>query len=69
MYTFLLYYELTPHTYIHTHTQYTHTHTHTCNRIHAYIHLANVGVGEREGRVHSQIVRDRHFHLAHGIGR
>ena len=29
----------------------------------------NAGVGEREGRVLSSIVRSRHFGLAHGIGR
>ncbi len=29
----------------------------------------NVGVGEREGRVFSGAVRQRHFGLAHGIGR
>jgi len=29
----------------------------------------NVGVGEREGRVASEIVRQRHFGLTHGIGR
>lgn len=28
-----------------------------------------VAVGEREGRVYSDIVRDRHFHFSHGIGR
>lgn len=31
--------------------------------------LHNAGVGEREGRIHSKLVRDRHFGLAHGIGR
>src|SRR4051812_45446509 len=30
---------------------------------------ANVGVGEREGRVYSELVRRRHYGLAHGIGR
>lgn len=30
---------------------------------------ANVGVGEREGRVFSNLVAKRHFHLSHGIGR
>jgi O-phospho-L-seryl-tRNASec:L-selenocysteinyl-tRNA synthase len=30
---------------------------------------ANVGVGEREGRVFSELVRRRHYGLAHGIGR
>jgi O-phospho-L-seryl-tRNASec:L-selenocysteinyl-tRNA synthase len=31
--------------------------------------LDNVGVGEREARVHSPLVRRRHYGLAHGIGR
>lgn len=31
--------------------------------------LGNVGVGEREGRVASELVRQRHFGLTHGIGR
>jgi len=31
--------------------------------------LGNVGAGEREGRIASEIVRRRHFGLAHGIGR
>ena len=31
--------------------------------------LGNVGAGEREGRVYSNLVRERHFQLAHGIGR
>jgi len=30
---------------------------------------ANCGVGEREGRVYSGIVRRRHFGLSHGVGR
>ena len=30
---------------------------------------SNCGVGEREGRIYSQLVRQRHFNLAHGIGR
>ena len=30
---------------------------------------SNVGVGEREGRIYSSIVRRRTFNLAHGIGR
>lgn len=30
---------------------------------------SNCGVGEREGRVYSQLVSRRHFALAHGIGR
>ena len=29
----------------------------------------SVGVGEREGRVVSELVRERHMHLSHGIGR
>lgn len=29
----------------------------------------NVGVGEREGRILSPMVRRRHFGLAHGVGR
>ena len=29
----------------------------------------NVGVGEREGRVYSRLVRDRYFGLSHGVGR
>lgn len=28
-----------------------------------------IGVGEREGRVYSRLVSDRHFELTHGIGR
>ncbi|QDZ20896.1 O-phosphoseryl-tRNA(Sec) selenium transferase [Chloropicon primus] len=31
--------------------------------------LQNAGVGEREGRIHSRLVYDRHYGLAHGIGR
>lgn len=31
--------------------------------------LGNIGVGEREGRVASGLVRRRHWGLAHGIGR
>ena len=31
--------------------------------------IGNAGVGEREGRVRSGIVRRRHFRLAHGMGR
>eukprot|EP00982_Pelagococcus_subviridis_P014584 31342-Pelagococcus_subviridis.AAC.23 len=31
--------------------------------------LDNVGVGEREARVHSRLVARRHYHLAHGVGR
>jgi O-phospho-L-seryl-tRNASec:L-selenocysteinyl-tRNA synthase len=30
---------------------------------------ANAGVGEREARCFSHIVRSRHFHLGHGVGR
>lgn len=29
----------------------------------------NAGVGEREGRIFSNLVARRHFHLSHGIGR
>ena len=29
----------------------------------------NVGVGEREGRIYSRLVRDRYFSLSHGVGR
>ena len=29
----------------------------------------HVGIGEREGRIKSQIVKDRHFSMIHGIGR
>ncbi|KAL3317411.1 hypothetical protein Ciccas_003934 [Cichlidogyrus casuarinus] len=29
----------------------------------------NVGVGEREGRIYSSLVRERHFNFSHGIGR
>ncbi|CAD2220400.1 O-phosphoseryl-tRNA(Sec) selenium transferase, SepSecS, putative [Angomonas deanei] len=29
----------------------------------------NVGAGEREGRVLSQLVKKRHYHFSHGIGR
>jgi O-phospho-L-seryl-tRNASec:L-selenocysteinyl-tRNA synthase len=31
--------------------------------------LGTVGVGEREGRIFSSLVSQRHFYLAHGIGR
>lgn len=31
--------------------------------------MGNVGVGEREGRVISKLVQERHFGLTHGIGR
>ena len=27
-----------------------------------------VGVGERESRIFSRIVSERHFHMGHGIG-
>ena len=30
---------------------------------------SNCGVGEREGRIYSNLVRNRHFNLSHGIGR
>jgi O-phospho-L-seryl-tRNASec:L-selenocysteinyl-tRNA synthase len=29
----------------------------------------NIGVGEREGRVYSSLVAQRHYQLSHGIGR
>ncbi|KAG2393329.1 hypothetical protein C9374_006860 [Naegleria lovaniensis] len=29
----------------------------------------HIGIGEREGRVYSNLVMKRHFHLSHGIGR
>lgn len=29
----------------------------------------NTGVGEREGRIFSTLVRQKHFGLGHGIGR
>ena len=29
----------------------------------------NCGVGEREARIASQLVAQRHYHLGHGIGR
>jgi len=32
-------------------------------------HHGHLGAGEREGRVVAELVRQRHFHLAHGIGR
>jgi O-phospho-L-seryl-tRNASec:L-selenocysteinyl-tRNA synthase len=32
-------------------------------------YLGNSGVGEREGRVFSSIVRSKNFNLGHGIGR
>jgi len=31
--------------------------------------LDNVGVGEREARIASRLVRRRHYGLAHGVGR
>mmetsp|Transcript_107314 Transcript_107314/g.308790 ORF Transcript_107314/g.308790 Transcript_107314/m.308790 type:complete len:523 (-) Transcript_107314:176-1744(-) len=31
--------------------------------------LGNVGVGEREGRIYSALVRERHYGFTHGIGR
>jgi O-phospho-L-seryl-tRNASec:L-selenocysteinyl-tRNA synthase len=31
--------------------------------------FAQAGIGEREGRVFSSLVRQRHYHLSHGIGR
>lgn len=27
-----------------------------------------IGVGERESRIFSSLVKDRHFHMGHGIG-
>eukprot|EP01061_Rhynchopus_euleeides_P013416 TRINITY_DN2342_c0_g2_i1.p1 TRINITY_DN2342_c0_g2~~TRINITY_DN2342_c0_g2_i1.p1 ORF type:complete len:544 (+),score=110.28 TRINITY_DN2342_c0_g2_i1:117-1634(+) len=32
-------------------------------------YIGNVGVGEREGRVYSQLVKRRHYGMSHGIGR
>ena len=32
-------------------------------------YIGNVGVGEREGRVHSRLVKRRHYGMSHGIGR
>ena len=32
-------------------------------------YAANVGVGEREGRVYSSMVARRHYHMSHGVGR
>ena len=29
----------------------------------------NTGVGEREGRIYSSLVKQRHFEMGHGIGR
>ena len=31
--------------------------------------LANVGAGEREARIYSSLVSQRHYHMGHGIGR
>ena len=31
--------------------------------------LGNVGIGEREARIVSDLVARRHYHLGHGIGR
>lgn len=31
--------------------------------------IDNCGMGEREGRVYSELVKRRHFYFAHGIGR
>ena len=33
------------------------------------IYAGNCGVGEREGRIYSSIVREKNFGLGHGIGR
>ncbi len=30
---------------------------------------SKIGVGEREGRVYSNMIKKRYFHLSHGIGR
>lgn len=32
-------------------------------------YLGNSGVGEREGRIYSSMVRDKNYNLGHGIGR
>jgi O-phospho-L-seryl-tRNASec:L-selenocysteinyl-tRNA synthase len=32
-------------------------------------YTGNIGVGEREGRIHSNLVAQRHYFFAHGIGR
>ena len=32
-------------------------------------YAGNCGVGEREGRIYSNIVRDKNYGLGHGIGR
>ena len=32
-------------------------------------YIGNVGVGEREGRIYSSLVRSRCYSLSHGIGR
>ena len=29
----------------------------------------NTGVGEREGRIFSSMVKERNYHMGHGIGR
>ncbi|KAJ9472686.1 O-phosphoseryl-tRNA(Sec) selenium transferase [Diplonema papillatum] len=42
---------------------------HHCALMDSNNYVGNVGVGEREGRVHSAIVRRRHYGMAHGIGR
>lgn len=31
--------------------------------------IENCGVGEREARIASSLVAERHFHLGHGMGR
>ena len=30
---------------------------------------SNTGVGEREGRIYSQLVKEKNFSMGHGIGR
>ena len=32
-------------------------------------YIGNSGVGEREGRIYSSMVRERNYGLGHGIGR
>ena len=32
-------------------------------------YMGNSGVGEREGRIYSSIVKQKNFNLGHGIGR
>ena len=35
----------------------------------AFCFSGNVGIGEREARIASELVSRRHYHLGHGIGR